>query len=58
MQHFKPVAIVERGGGRHGTHVYTATMGEQQVVVKVAPADDIDCEVGSISLESQMSALQ
>jgi hypothetical protein len=45
VQQFKPIAIVERGVGRHGTHVYTATMGEQQVVVKVAPACDIECEV-------------
>ena len=45
VQQLKPIAIVERGVGRHGTHVYTATMDEKQVVLKVAPACDIDCEV-------------
>jgi hypothetical protein len=53
VQQFKPIAIVERGVGRHGTHVYTATMDEKQVVVKVAPACDIDCEVSSMYYEQR-----
>jgi hypothetical protein len=57
VQQFKPIAIVERGVGRHGTHVYTATMGEQQVVVKVAPACDIDCEVSQYVMSNVSSVM-